>query len=113
MAETNLDSVRLASADGMRIGTETVPTRLPVTFSQAANGVLGDASFFHADRAYTVVGIRGSASTAATAATTLQVTKETGTTAPGGGVDLLATAFDLTTAANTTMTGSLTTAAGA
>lgn len=101
-----------APADGLRSGGEVAASRIPVSYSQLANGVLADATFFQADRAYTVVSIRGSATTAATAATTLQVTKDTGTQAPGAGVDLLATPFDLTTAANTSLNGALATGAG-
>lgn len=41
--------------DKVRVGGELVPSRLPVTFRQEANGVLGDATIFVADRAYTVL----------------------------------------------------------
>lgn len=66
-----------------------------------------DQVFFVATRAMRVVGISAVWSVAAGGASTLQVTKDTGTDAPGAGTDLLATAFDLNTTANTTNTGSL------
>lgn len=119
MTDTNLDSLRLSASDGLRVGGEVAATRLPVTFRQDANGVLADGCFFVADRAYTVVAIKESHAVAATATATpyLQITKDTGTQAPGTGTDLLTNnsnnGFDLTGTANTVQSATLTTAAGA
>lgn len=135
MADTNFDSLRTsgaitssgamsaasvsgttvaAPADGVRAGGDPVVARLPATYRCNPNGDLADEVFFVADRAYTVVSMRQIHATAATATgVTLQVTKDTGTQAPGAGTDLLATPFDLTAAASTVQTASLTTAAGA
>lgn len=104
--------------DKVRVGGEYVPSRLPVTFRQEANGVLADAVFFTADRAYTVVAVKESHSTAATATAGqyLQIEKCTGTVAAGSGSNLLTDNSDsgisLTTAANTSQSGTLSTTAG-
>jgi hypothetical protein len=68
-----------------------------------------DAAFFTADRAYQVVSISEVHSVAGTnaSAVTLQVTKDTGTQAPGAGSALLATAFNLKATANTVQNGTL------
>lgn len=50
---------------------------------------------------------------AAGGASTLQVTKDTSTDAPGAGTDLLSSAFDLNATANTVQYGSIVTTAGA
>lgn len=114
MGQTDFDGVAVSAADGFRQAGAVMPSRLPVTFRQDANGVLADGCFFIADRAYTVVGIKESHAVAATATgVTMQITKDTGTQGPGAGVDLLATGFDMGVAANTVQSGSLTTAAGA
>jgi hypothetical protein len=85
-------------------------TQVPVTYRQAANGDLADEAFFIADRAYVVDSIREVHSAAGThsAAVSLQVTKDTGTDAPGAGTDLLSTAFDLKGTANTVQSAALT-----
>ena len=89
------------------------------SWKQDANAVLADASFFVADRAYTVVSISQVHATAATATATqyVQVTKDTGTQAPGTGTDLLTNnsnnGFTLNGTANTVQAGTLTTAGAA
>lgn len=94
-------------------------TQVPVSYRQAANGSLADEAFFIADRAYNVDSIREVHSAAGThsAAVNLQVTKDTGTDAPGAGTDLVASnagaGFDLKGTANTVQSASLTTGAGA
>lgn len=71
-----------------------------------------DRAIFVAPVACQVVGVRQVHSVAAGGASTLQLTKDTGTTAPGGGTDLLTnntnTGFDLNATANTVQTGTLT-----
>jgi hypothetical protein len=81
--------------------------------AQAATAMV-DQSFFLADRAYQVVGINFVHAVAETTAATLlcQVTKDTGTNAPGAGTDLLTnntnTGFDCKATANTVQNGTLT-----
>jgi hypothetical protein len=75
-----------------------------------------DQVFFIATRAMRVVSISQIHSVAAGGASTLQVTKDTGTDAPGAGTDLLTnntnTGFDLNATANTIQTGTLVATAG-
>ncbi|HYE86255.1 MAG TPA: hypothetical protein VEA16_07860 [Vicinamibacterales bacterium] len=84
------------------------------TYRQNANASLADEAFFIADRAYEVVGVSQIHSTAGSdgSAVNLQVTKDTGTNAPGAGTDLLTNnsnaGFNLKGTANTVQTGTLT-----
>lgn len=111
MADTNFDNVRS--------GGRNVSTQVTATYSMLANGSLADQAFFVADRAYTVVAITEVHSVAGDngGAVNLQVTKDTGTQAPGAGTDLLTNnsnaGFNLKGTANTPQTGTLTTTAGA
>lgn len=70
-----------------------------------------DRAFFVAPRACTIVAISEVHAVAAGGASKLQVTKDTGTTAPGAGTDLLTdntnTGFDLNATANTVQNGTL------
>lgn len=66
-----------------------------------------DRVFFVAPVACTVVAISEVHSVAAGGTSTLQVTKDTGTDAPGAGTDLLSAAFNLNATANTVQAGSL------
>lgn len=71
-----------------------------------------DRAIFVAPVACQVVAVSEVHGVAAGGASTLQLTKDTGTTAPGGGTDLLTnntnTGFDLNATANTVQTGTLT-----
>lgn len=71
-----------------------------------------DRVIFIAPVACQVVGVYEVHSVAAGGASALQLTKDTGTTAPGAGTDLLTnntnTGFDLAATANTVQTGTLT-----
>lgn len=71
-----------------------------------------DATFFIANRAYRVISARETHGVAAGGASVVQITKDTGTQAPGGGTDLLTnntnTGFDLNATANTVQVGTLT-----
>ena len=71
-------------------------------------------AFFIADRAYTVNAISEVHGTAESTTTnlTVQVTKDSGTTAAGAGTSLLSSAFTATTAAATVQNGSLVTTTG-
>lgn len=75
-----------------------------------------DTVFFIATRAYTVVSISEVHAVAAGGASSLQVTKDTGTDAPGAGTNLLTNntnaGFDLNATANTVQVGTLVTTAG-
>jgi hypothetical protein len=81
-----------------------------VTYRQNANASLADESFFIADRAYQVMAIREVHSAAGNdaGAVAMQVTKDTGTNAPGAGSDLLtSTGFNMKATANTVQAGTL------
>lgn len=66
-----------------------------------------DQAFFVAPYACRVVAISEVHSAAAGGTSTLQVVKDTGTSAPGAGTDLLSAAFDLNGTANTVQVGAL------
>lgn len=107
-------TVAVADADLLTVGGVIAPQHLEVTYRQQPNGELADEAFFVANRAYEVVAVREIHSTAGThsAAVNLQVTKDTGTEAPGAGADLLTNntnaGFDLKGTANTVQSGTLT-----
>lgn len=100
--------------DTLTSNGERVPTRIPVTFAMLANASLADQCFFIADRAYEVVAISEVHSVVGTdgSAVSMQVTKDTGTNAPGAGTDLLtnntAAGFNMKATANTVQAGTLT-----
>lgn len=82
----------------------------------AALAANNDSSFFVATRAMRVISISEVHAVAAGGASVVQVTKDTGTQAPGAGTDLLTNntngGFDLNAAANTVQIGTLVTTAG-
>lgn len=83
------------------------------TFALNANADLADQAFFVADRVYEVVGVSQVHAVAGNdaGAVNLQVTKDTGTAAPGAGTDLLTNnanaGFSLKGTANTVQVGTL------
>lgn len=87
---------------------------LEVSYTMNANASLADQSFFIANRAYQVTAVREVHATAGSdaGAVNLQITKDTGTQAPGAGVDLLTNntnaGFDMKGTANTVQVGTLT-----
>ncbi len=87
-----------------------------ITFSWASNTQLIDLQFFIANAPYTVTAVRWAHSTASSAATNIQLTKDTSTDAPGGGTDLLTNNTNAGFAADGTVnipqTGALVTTAG-
>ncbi len=98
----------VATADGLTVGGVIVPQAIEVSFVGQTTEAATDRAFFIANRAYQVTAIRQVHSVAAGGASTLQVTKDTGTTAPGAGTDLLqSTGFNLNATANTVQTGTL------
>ena len=86
---------------------------ITATYRQNANASLADEAFFIADRSYDVVAVAQIHSAAGTdaGAVNLQVTKDTGTAAPGAGTDLLTNnanaGFNLKGTANTVQNGTL------
>ena len=82
------------------------------TYYQVGTQAFVDATFFVATRAFRVVAISQVHSVANGGALTIQVTKDTGTAAPGAGTDLLTAAFDLNATANTVQVGALVATAG-
>lgn len=76
-------------------------------FLPATLAAVADVPFFVATRACRVIAISEVHGVAAGGTSTLQVTKDTGTTAPGAGTDLLATPFNLNATANTVQSGAL------
>lgn len=98
---------------GTQLVGETAGDTIPVTYAVNANASLADQAFFLADRRYEVVGITQIHAVAGgdAGAVNLQVTKDTGTAAPGAGTDLLTNnanaGFNLKGTANTLQTGTL------
>lgn len=82
------------------------------SFNTIGNAGIGDTTFFVATRAMKVKFISQVHSVAAGSASTVQITKDTGTTAPGAGTALLSTAFNLNATANTVQVGALVGTAG-
>ena len=99
---------------GTALVGEIAGDTIVVTFGLSANASLADQAVFLADRSYQVVAISEIHATAGTdgGAVNLQVTKDTGTTAPGAGTDLLTNnanaGFNLKGTANTVQAGTLT-----
>lgn len=110
----------IAVTDPAADATATFPNstftvgQIEVTHHAQAAGALVDQTFFWATRAYQVTACSFGGAVAETTAATLavQVTKDTGTNAPGAGTDLLTNntnaGFDVKATANTTQTGTLT-----
>lgn len=67
-----------------------------------------DSTFFVADRPYRVIGATEVHNTIEDSAAAWQLSKDSSTNAPGAGVDLLATAFDLTSTTRVPVVGTLT-----
>jgi hypothetical protein len=105
--------------DEIKSKRKLVPNFASARFRQSRGETLTDLAFFLATRAYKVVGVRCVYDTAGTdaSAVNVQVTKDTGTNAPGAGTDLLTNntnaGFNLKATANTPQTGTLVTTAGA
>ena len=83
-----------------------------VSFIGQTTEAATDRVIFTATQACKVIAVSEVHATAAGGASALQLTKDTGTTAPGAGTDLLTnnsnTGFDLNATANTVQTGTLT-----
>jgi hypothetical protein len=79
-----------------------------VSYNSPGTPEATDAVFLVATRALRVKAISQVHAVAAGGVSTLQVTKDTSTDAPGAGSDLLSSAFNLNATANTVQAGSLT-----
>lgn len=110
-----------SATDELKFGTGSsgttariVPKNIVVMWNIVANGSLVDQCIFIATRAYTVKAVSEVHSTLGTdgSAVNLQLTKDTGTTAPAGGTALLTNnanaGFDMKAAINTVQVGTLT-----
>ncbi|NBQ70349.1 MAG: hypothetical protein EBU46_16550 [Nitrosomonadaceae bacterium] len=104
----NASSVRYINGElAIANGTNwTYPGRSEITFI----GGTTDAAFFVANSALEILSIREvhSAAGSDSGAVTLNVTKDTGTNAPGAGVTVQTGTFNLKAAANTVQTATLT-----
>lgn len=102
----------LGNPNGVIIHGELGMGPKTVTFNLTANASLGTQTFFIADNAYTITGISYSAKTQGTGTLTCNVTKDTGTQAPGAGITLQNGTFNCVTIVNNTVTaGALTSTA--
>lgn len=103
----------LSQVQGLVSGNFTEPLAPSfATYNFTGTPAATDQVFFVAPRAMRILAISEVHSVAAGGASALQVVKDTGTSAPGAGTDLLqSSGFDLNGTANTVQTGSLTTTA--
>lgn len=96
---TTMQADTIVSSDGLTCAT----------YAPSGTPAATDAVFFLATRPYNVVSINAVFSVTAGGASKLQVTKDTGTAAPGAGTDILTnntnTGFDLAATANTPQVG--------
>lgn len=108
------------TASGAITSTGTAATSCLMNATYATGGAAlaanSDSAFFVAPRPVRVVAISEVHAVAAGGASVVQVVKDTGTTAPGAGTDLLTnttnTGFDLAATANTVQVGTLVATAG-
>jgi len=104
--------VNIPTADKLTVAGGVVPQQIEISYIGQTTEAATDRNIFVANRAYQVTAVRCSFGVAAGGASKLQLTKDTGTTAPGAGTDLLTnntnTGFDLNGVANTVQTGTLT-----
>lgn len=93
-------------------GRSTTPAAtFCVSYYFTGTAAATDTVFFIATRACRIVAISEVHAVAAGGSSTLQVVKDTSTSAPGAGTDLLSTGFNLNATANTVQTGALSTTA--
>jgi len=105
-------TLAVTTADKLTVGGVIVPQQIEISYIGQTTEAATDRAIFIANRAYQVTGVRQVHAVAAGGASKLQLTKDTGTTAPGAGTDLLTnntnTGFDLNATANTVQVGTLT-----
>ncbi len=108
-SRTSDSATVLGNPNGVVVSGPLAQGAKTVTFNLAANGSLGTQTFFICDNIYTITGISYSAKTQGTGTLTCNVTKDTGTQAPGAGVSLQSGTFNCVTIGNNTVTaGTLT-----
>lgn len=106
-------TVAVTDADALTVGGVIVPQGLEISVECLLNADAIDRAFFIANRAYQVTAIREIHAVAGddAGAVSLQVTKDTGTNAPGAGTNLLTNnanaGFDMKGTANTVQAGTL------
>ena len=103
-------------SDSQRIIQKTIIHPVTVFLPGTSAATSGNYThFFIADQGYLILAVEEVHGTAGSdgSAVTLQLEKLTGTTAPGSGTSLLASAFDLKGTANTVQYGNLSGVAGA
>lgn len=104
-------SVDFSGASSFVFPANTTGGTVRVSFTGQTTEAATDRTIFLADRAYIVTAAYEIHAVAAGGASALQLVKDTGTTAPGAGTDLLTnntnTGFDLNGTANTLQTGTL------
>lgn len=103
----NLDNTVIGATTPVAGSFTGLTTTDAITCATATPTTATDSYFFVATRAYLVVTASEVHGVAAGGVSTLQVVKDTGTTAPGAGTDLLSAAFDMNGTANTVQTGAL------
>lgn len=109
-SRTSDGAMALNNPNGVNVNGPLSQGVKTVTFNLTANGSLGTQTFFIADNAYTITGINYSAKTQGTGTLTCNVTKDSGTNAPGAGVTLQTGAFDCVAIVNNTTTAGVLTA---
>lgn len=109
MSGTTVDTSGNMSVAGTLISTGVVTgAYFSVNYVGQTTEAATDRVIFIAPVACTVVAASEVHAVAAGGASTLQLVKDTGTTAPGAGTDLLSSAWDLNATANTVQVGALT-----
>ena len=109
-SRTSDGAMALNNPNGVNVNGPLSQGVKTVTFNLTANGSLGTQTFFIADNAYTITGINYSAKTQGTGTLTCNVTKDSGTNAPGAGVTLQTGTFDCVAIVNNTTTAGVLTA---
>jgi len=113
MAAGDTLSVLFAGTLTTLAGVQITVTMTPCGVSETAqyycrvNGSIATQSFFQANRAMTITGVRIRYATAFAAAVTINVMKDTGTTAAGGGTSVLTAAAAGDGTANTVLSPAL------
>lgn len=102
-------ALNVTGAVNMSNATAPLGTQFVASYVGQTTEAATDRTFFVAPRACTIVAISEVHSVAAGGASVIQVVKDTGTTAPGAGTDILTnntnTGFDLAATANTVQVG--------
>jgi hypothetical protein len=95
----------VTSADSLLVGGNIIPQTVTIAVPLLAS--ILDQNVFIADNTYQLTAVRCVYSVAALLSGTLQVTIETGTSAPGSGTSQLTSAINLSTTVNTVYSGTI------